>query len=247
MKQSHVRLDLTTVSSAAVCAEAIGVAIDQGSVARRVSTRSHDCCRDTLASWKMGRDFETESGNEFMAILVAELCEEITAFQVQAVEIVYQDSDRVRRAYPDIALRYLNGDVGFWELKSERVDEALARRLGLLRARLQTRGIRYEVFTPLHLRQEPRLSNLRQLYRQADRYIDVPTRSALQAGFAAKPVTCLEALMSATGCDASQIYAAIAQGYIAAEVDAVGLCSATRVRLPKTGARSGAILSGIFA
>jgi hypothetical protein len=240
MANHHLTIDTTALNDRDALADAVCCAIENGPCARQVARQSANVILSTVPSHKMAREFEAESGIEGIAIQYADVGEDVAVFGTQRVEVIYDYNGRVRRGYPDVAIQYLDGSVGFWEIKPERNSSSLVGRLGALRASLMSCGIRYDVLTPFKLEREPRLSNIRQLHRQGSRPLPPSFRSLAQAVFRASPLTNIGMLRKAVGCDIGDVFGAIAQGLIAADMDLYILGDLTQVRMPRLGARSGA-------
>lgn len=240
---THLILDLTTPLPSGIAMEALSAAIVHGQPARQTASRSHMAIRTSFSSRKMQRAFLTESSGEADAVLHADVLEDIIAFLPQAVEVRFPHAGRVRRAYPDLALLRLDGSVGLWEVKPERVGTERIERLGHLKAALNASGIHYEIKTPSWLRRYPQHHNASELHRQGGHPVPGPLQAGIGQILARGGATTLGTLATGTGAGIEVLIAAAARGMFSVDVGTGVLGRSTPVRVARPGARSGAFES----
>ncbi|MDR7270666.1 hypothetical protein J2X20_003324 [Pelomonas saccharophila] len=98
-----------------------------------------------------------------------EAAPEVAAYRQQPVDISYPDDDALRKYTPDFEVLLTSGQFLYVEVKpQERLsDPEIARKLEAIRVQLERDEIRFEVLTCADIRRQPRLNNIRWLYRQA--------------------------------------------------------------------------------
>lgn len=237
---THPYLDLSAGLPPDAAALLVKTAVAYGSGARRTARRSASSTTATVVSNKMSEAFAAESGHEAEALLLADVAEGVAAFRPQPVAVRYWNGDRMANAFPDIGIVLLGGGVELWEVKPERRDDDLVRRLGHLASALRGHGITYRVRTPRWLRHGSRLANARLLHRQGDRPVAAWLPPAIAETLASPGTGTVGALRTTLGIDPEVVCAAAARGALAIDIGSGPLSDATTVRVPRRGARSGA-------
>lgn len=217
----------------------VDAAIRGGDSARQPAKRSASSTPTTLVSYKMGEVFATDCGGEADVLMLADILEEVAAFRPQAVAVRYFDGRRIARAFPDIALRMIDGSIEFWEIKPERHDAETIERLCILASTMRAAGLRYRVRTPRWFRRNPQLTNARLLYRQADRPITDRLAADIEAAIDRQGCRTLGALRGALGIGMYVLHGAAARGLFAIDIATERLNDATSIRKALRGACSG--------
>jgi hypothetical protein len=137
--------------------------------ARRVVRPTGGMIRGKFPSRKNRRMVEFEELLELDLMHLLEAAPAVAAYRQQPVDITYPDGDAVRKYTPDLEVLLTSGQLLFVEVKpQERLkDPETARKLEAVRVQLERDDIRFEVLTCTDIRRQPRLDNIRWLYRQA--------------------------------------------------------------------------------
>lgn len=233
-------LDLTIPAVPGVLAQQLARYVGQGLVARRPASKSAVTVVVTCLSSKMGETFAFESSGESETMAHADMLESVASFRPQPVEVRYVRGGAMCRAFPDFGVVTLDGSVEIWEVKPERRSPSLVARLSALATALAEHGIPYRVRTPRWYRRQPHSANVRFLARHAGRPLPDSLASDVAALVPTDGRLTLGELRTRLGLEKSDICAAVARGFLAADIGSGFLDDTTVVRRPKPGARSGA-------
>lgn len=175
--------------------------------AREILKPTGGIVRGKFPSRKNGRMVQHEGLLELDAIYLFETHPGIVAYREQPLTLRYPDGSRLRRYTPDFELVLASGEVVLVEIKPTRslADAEVRHKLDCVEQHLRREGRQFVVLSDQHLRREPRLSNLRELYHRTPRI--PPTlaaaRQAIEHIAAALPLTLGDArrALAATGID----------------------------------------------
>jgi len=158
---------------------------------RKVSTRSRARPTGEYPSWKMLRMIEWESHNELNAFVLLDANPEIKTFSEQPVEIEYCIEGVVARHYPDVLVAK-NGELQFWEIKSERGanKEDVQIRTDFLERYLPNLGYSYHMVTGVKLLNKLQLLNARTILRFGRMPIDSVSREIIRIYFLTNSSIC---------------------------------------------------------
>jgi len=149
--------------------------------ARNIISPSGGIMRGKFPSKKNGRMIHHEGLLECDAIYLFELSPLITRYREQPVKINYPDGDRLRLYTPDFELVLATNEIVLIEVKPTRSLQRpeIRHKLDCIAAHFERIETTFNILTETTIRQEPRLSNLRWLYRQLPRVI--PTHDAMKS------------------------------------------------------------------
>lgn len=175
--------------------------------AREVVRPTGGIVRGKFPSRKTGRMVHYEGLLERDAIYLFETSPLIESYGEQPTTIRFPDGGRLRRYTPDFVLDLKNGSQILVEVKPLRsLEQADVRhKLAQVRKYLQQQGQTFLVLTDAEIRQQPRLDNLKWLYRQTPKTIPsfIKCRIAVDrlAGQLPLPIHQARSLLAGQGCD----------------------------------------------
>jgi hypothetical protein len=149
--------------------------------ARNIISSSGGIVRGKFPSRKCKRMIHYEGLLELDAIHLFESSPLIACYWEQPFKMHYPDGGRLRRYTPDFELALTNGKTILIEVKPTRSlqNAQIQHKFKCIEAHLQRLEVPFVILTDATIRQEPRLSNLRWLYRQRPRII--PTVQAMDS------------------------------------------------------------------
>lgn len=175
--------------------------------AREIVRPTGGILRGKFPSRKTGRMVHYEGLLERDAIYLFEASPLIESYSEQPTTIHFPDGKRLRRYTPDFALDLKNGSQILVEVKPlHSLEQADVRhKLAQVRKYLQQQGQTFLVLTDAEIRQQPRLDNLKWLYRQTPKTIPsfIKCRIAVDrlAGQLPLPIYQARCLLAGQGCD----------------------------------------------
>ncbi|MCG9065769.1 TnsA endonuclease N-terminal domain-containing protein [Laribacter hongkongensis] len=175
--------------------------------AREILKPTGGIVRGKFPSRKNGRMVQHEGLLELDAIYLFETHPGIVAYREQPLTLRYPDGPRLRRYTPDFELVLAGGEVVLVEIKPTRslADDEVRHKLDCVEQHLRREGRQFVVLSDQHLRREPRLSNLRELYHRTPRIPPMlaAARHAIQRIAVVLPLTLGDArrVLAATGVD----------------------------------------------
>lgn len=127
--------------------------------ARAVVSRSGSKATRKRPSWKMGRMMQCESPHERNAVVLLDVCPEVTAFYEQPLAVRYRMNGEAHTHYPDLLVEY-GQRRELLEVKTWRDANSpdVAARTRILESHLPEHGFTYRIATAEELKREPRLS-----------------------------------------------------------------------------------------
>ncbi|NOT65666.1 MAG: transposase [Methylotenera sp.] len=148
--------------------------------AREVVRPTGTIMRGKFPSRKNGRMVDHEGLLERDAIILFEASHLVKRYREQPTSICYPDGGGLRRYTPDFELVLGTGEVVIIEVKhtGSLAHENVRHKLNSIEKHYQELGANFLVMTEKVIRQEPRLSNLRQICAGAGRIW--PTSAAIQ-------------------------------------------------------------------
>lgn len=137
--------------------------------ARRVVRPTGGIIRGKFPSRKNRRMVEFEELLELDLMHLLEAAPAVAAYRHQPAAIRYPDGDALRTYTPDLEVLLTSGESLYIEVKpQDRLgDPETSRKLEAISVQLERDGVRFEVLTCADIRRQPRLDNIRWLYRQA--------------------------------------------------------------------------------
>lgn len=137
--------------------------------ARRVVRPTGGIIRGKFFSRKNRRMVEFEELLELDLMHLLEASPAVAAYRPQPVAISYPDGEALRTYTPDLEVLLTSGQPLYVEVKpQDRLnDPETSRKLNAIRGQLERDSARFEVLTCTDIRRQPRLDNIRWLYRQA--------------------------------------------------------------------------------
>ncbi|MEI8572875.1 transposase [Methylomonas sp. LW13] len=139
--------------------------------ARNVITPSGGIVRGKFPSRKNGRMVHHEGLLELEAIYLFEASPNIVRYREQPVTLHYPDGAKLRRYTPDFELVLTTGEIVLIEVKpvSSLGHDDVQHKLNCVAEHMRRSKMPFVILTDEVIRQEPRLSNLRWVLRQAPR------------------------------------------------------------------------------
>ncbi|AEF98468.1 TnsA endonuclease N-terminal domain-containing protein [Methylomonas methanica] len=139
--------------------------------ARNVITPSGGIVRGKFPSRKNGRMVHHEGLLELDAIYLFESSPNIVRFREQPITLHYPDGAKLRRYTPDFELVLTTGEIVLIEVKpvSSLGHDDVQHKLNCVAEYMRRSNMPFVILTDEVIRQEPRLSNLRWVLRQAPR------------------------------------------------------------------------------
>lgn len=136
---------------------------------RKVVTRSGSIPRGFFPSLKNGRMVAYEQLLEADACLLFEMSPRIRRYREQPARVWFPDDDHIHRYTFDYELELTDGRYVFVEIKPEKQlrRPEVRRRMDLIQAYMSEQETPFLVLTDDAIRQQPRLKNLRVLWRDA--------------------------------------------------------------------------------
>lgn len=130
---------------------------------RKVVNRSGRGFRGYFPSRKLGRLVEWESLLERDAIILFEFSNGIKSYQEQPELIVYEQDGEMRRYFPDFSITLSNDEVVHLEVKpaSKLTSLDLLNKFDAIARHYDRIGRNFRILTDDHIRDEPRLTNLK--------------------------------------------------------------------------------------
>ncbi|MCC5796352.1 MAG: hypothetical protein JJU48_03390 [Methylophaga sp.] len=191
-------------------------------LARKITNHGREMVTGGFASKKNKMIVKWESQIEQDFLFHLEFDDSVLSYRSQAYRLDYNFEGKVTHHFPDIQVTRANGQIDYYEIKplDKTTSDKFKSRTKAIAERMASLGHGYAVVTDADIRIQPRLENLKILYRYIDVEISVDDEATIMDLIAfSMPINEFASLLDIAGFDLSVCYALMARGKISFDIN----------------------------